>query len=362
MKRLKTADPAIVQYENGMFYFRRGPKEISLKTKDFKEAQKRKRVVESRGDAYLSVSLRIRFEDLKDDYLKSRDEDLAAGKIRISTLKETKDILDLHIMPYFGKKSVAKTDSLAWEAFRRTDLPGDLANIRKVFGHFIKWCAKNGYKRDIPILDINRVARRQRRILTPKEIQDIWDNAHGGLKLFVALALSMGLRRTEIMTLEWSRINFEKHALFLPKHITKTKRERWVPIALIAFNILVERMKDQGGSSRWVFPHATDSKKHAYISGLTTAWRTCLRKAFSVKKGQPMPNITWHDLRATCEYYAHKRTDLSATQLEKFFGSSVDVQRKIYVSMDADDLRGVEDSLSLPQLTPSMGKTRGEVK
>jgi integrase len=362
MKRKKTLDSDIVVYPNGMFYFRRGAKEISLKTKDFKEAVQRKRILESRGDTMLSMSLKITFKDVVPFYLDARLSELKSGKIRERTYKECVDVLNWYLMPFFKNKSVAKADAIMWEEFKKSKLPRDLMNIRKVFSHLVRWCVKNGYKKDLLLLDIDKVERRQRRILKPYEIEAIWLHSHGSLKIFVALALTMGLRRTEIMTLKWDRVNFIDRALFLPKEITKTKKSRWVPLSEPVYALLKDRVAgqvDDGVRTPWVFPHLTKRGQPADKDGLKTAWRTCLRHAFNVPQGETLPNITWHDLRATCEYYAHKRTDISNTQLEKFFGSSVDVQRKIYVSMDAEDLRGVENSLLLQDVTKALGKTRG---
>lgn len=360
-KRTPTIDPNIVVYPHGIHYFRRGQKEISLKTKDFREAQIRKRFVEARGDSFLTVSLRLTFNDVIPLYLDDRKDQLANGEIRQATYRETKDLIELYLAPFFGKKSVAKTDSLLWESFKKTrGLPRDLTNLRKVFSHLTRWCVKHGHKKDLLILDIPKFEGRERRILKPDEMRSIWNSSTGSLRLFISLALFMGMRRLEIITLEWTRIDLTKSALFIPKHISKTKIARWVSINAVSLALLKERKLEQKKlKTNWVFPNREDKNRHADRDGLRTAWDTCLMRAFNLKRGDTLPDITWHDLRATCEYYAHKRTDVTATQLEKFFGASVDVQRKIYVSMDADDVRGVESSPLL--LENTMGITGGEL-
>jgi integrase len=340
-----------------MLYYRRGKKEISLKTKDFKEAQKVKRKLEASGSEILTASLSLRLRDIEQEYLDSRKLDLKGGKIRAITLAHSEKYLK-PIMDYFGKQPIAKIDSVMWESFKKTIDGNTIVNIRSVFGHLIRFCIKRGYRSTLPIFSLDQVKRRKRRILTPVEMAAIWTHSTGSLRLFISLALRLGLRRSEIMRLEWDQVNFVDRAIFLPEHKTKTKRDRWVTLPDAVVSELRERKASQG-SGRWVFPHLTKRSQHADLGGLKTAWRTCLRKAFNVRAGEKLPNITWHDLRATAESYAHKRTDLSATQLEKFFGASVDVQRKIYVQGGVEFVRGVENSLELPEFIKHDGEKKG---
>jgi integrase len=366
-RRTKTSDPEIIVYPDGTHYFRRGSKEISLRTKDFKEAIRAKKVLLSKSTDVLASSLRIKIRNVKDDYIRARERDLKNGDIRPLTLQHTKKNMEI-ICRIFGAVAVAKMDSVKWESEKRKILGNHIYNVRSVLSHFMKWCVKNGYRNTLPIFDVGRIVRRKRRILKPHEMSAIWSHSEGSLRVFVAHAMILGMRRSEIMTLEWGQINFTDRVIFLPAAKTKTKRDRYVTIPNSVLEILVDRVRGQaaaGISTKWVFPHALNPSKPADRDGLKTAWHSCLRRAFNVPKGDAHPNITWHDLRATCEFYAHKRTDLSATQLEKFFGASVDVQRKIYVQGDAEFVRGVENSLSLPEVIEknvTMGKPRGEEK
>lgn len=350
MKRTKTSDPNIYQIESGVFYYRLGDYEVSLKTKDFKEALKRKRTIENKNDGLATKALVLRVEDVAGDYLADREKEFADGKIRQATLTECRWIMNQHVLPFFSRMKLNQVDSVSWAKYKKSATLKDLFHVRKVFGHFLKWCVVNGYSRTVPILTIDQVKRRKLRILKPQEIEGVWSHSTGSLKLFIALALSMGLRRTEIMTLEWDRIFLDRKALFLPSTVTKTHEERWVTISQSVQFLLSERSIDQVGSglkTPWVFPHAYDPKRHAYKGGLMGSWKRVKIKAFN-EGLLPDLNFTWHDLRATCEYYAHKRSDLSETQLEKFFGADIKVQRKRYVTMLEDDVRGVENSLSLP--------------
>jgi integrase len=251
-------------------------------------------------------------------------------------------------MDRVGKMPIAKFDSDFWDKMA-LDYGNQAANIRNVLSHFLKYCAKKKYRSSLLILDLPKIKRRKRRILEPHEIEAIWAHAEGGLRLFITFALALGMRRSEIMTLEWEQIYFDRNALYLPESKTKTKKGRWVTLPPSVLTALKARREEMSGKT-WVFPHLTKRNAHAHLDGFKSAWKVCLRRAFNVdlKKGEKLPNITWHDLRATCEFYAHKRTDISSTQLEKFFGADVEVQRRIYVQGDAEFVRGVENSQLLP--------------
>lgn len=360
LKRTPTPEKDIWLYSSGTYYYRSGNKELSLKTTDFKEALRRKKNILSKKVDVLSGSSRLKIKDLTEDYLTTRRKEFASGEIRQSTMLHAEKYIQ-NIVDLFGNESISKFDSTTWEDKKHKVVGNHIVNIRSVLGHFMKWSVKRGYRTTLPILDVGRIKRRKRRVLELIEIEAIWRNTSGSLRVFVALALLMGMRRSEIMTLEWPQISFERKALFLPDSKTKTKRDRWVTIPDFVLNILSERLS-QVGKSKWVFPHLTKKNTHADKDGLKSAWRTCLKKAFSVDAGEAIPNITWHDLRATCEAYAHRRTDVSATQLEKFFGASVDVQRKIYVQGDAEYVRGVEDSVLIQAVSEKSlvsGKHRG---
>lgn len=352
MKRFKTEDPQIIKYESGTFYFRKGDKEISLKTKIFKEAVRNKSILLSEGDIFLRASLSLSVKDVYPLYLKARESEVKAGKIRESSLGVMTDLMRLYLLPHFGKQKIAKITTKDWDKFVEKLELKDMSNVRRVFSHFIKWTAKRGYRNSLIFFDIPQPKRRKRRILKQHEIAAILANSNGYLHLFITIALTMGLRRTEIMTLAWDRVNLDEKWLFLPASITKTKRDRYVPLSKTVFKLL-STLERKGA---YVFPNALRPKTdHMHPGGLKGSWSRVKERAF----GKQKVDITWNDFRATCEYYAHKRTDLTDTQLQKFFGSNIEVQREIYVSFNADDVRGVEDSLSLPAFKPDMGRTRG---
>ncbi len=324
----------------GMFYFKRGSIEESLRTTDWKEAELRASVKLDEIQFAGVAAFKRTVKDLYGTYLHARaqDEHLSEGSFR-----EIKYVLEKHLLPHFGKNKLYKVTPVAWANYCSGKKKLDLANHRKVLRGFLKWCVDKGYLAGVP--DVTRIPkhrRRQRRIVKNNEILAIFEHAQGSLRLFLALALYNGLRRKEIMTLEWSGIDLDVKFLTVKEKNNKLRRGRRLPISDNIVRLLRERQVEQK-RGRWVFPHAHDPKNHADLGGLKTAWRTCLRKA-------KLEDITWHDLRATYEKHAHMSLEHTDTQKEKFADSSTAVQKRIYVSMDHEDLRGLENVVSIPGL------------
>ncbi len=287
-------------------------------------------------------------------YLDNRRRD---ENIRDVTLAEIILIFDTHLLPFFGKKKLAQITPVLWHQYCATkDI--DLANHRKVMRGFLKWCVDKGFLAGVP--DISRIPkhhRRRRRVIRADELHAIFTHASGSLKLFLALALHNGLRRKEIITLRWDGIDTDRRFLTIEKKHNKKNRARTIPINQVIRKLLIDRRTEQKNKGQWVFPNAKDKGFHADVSGLKTAWRTCLTRA-------KLEDITWHDFRATYETWANKSTAHTDTQKEKFADSSMDVQKTTYVNMNHEDLAGLEDAVQIPGLDALLihdsGRTRGD--
>lgn len=361
-KRFATADPDIVQYGDGTFYIRVGDRERSLKTKDFALAQKKKRAALDKLDQTGERGGRLRCGDVWADYIAYRDPKASVASrrrrsISAKTYKEMKDLWRLHLEKFWGAVRFDKIDEEKWDEYVDQADVGDLANHRKVFTGFLKWAKLKRYIKYVPEFGIPQVERRERHVLRPHEIKALFKHAQGSLLLFISMYLFMGMRRSEIMTLHWSKVFLDEGYLVLHRSLVKTRRGRSLPINEFVSHLLRARLLEQEGKSDWVFPNALHPKRHADVSGLKTAWNTLMKRC-----GFEKSYITPHDLRATFEAYAHKATAFTDTQREKFAGAAIDA----YVRFDASDVRGLEEvvkveglSLILEQHMNATGKRRG---
>lgn len=353
MKRLATEMPNLKRDSvSGVYYYRKGKVELSLKTTVWEIAISKHKLLSSTVDDIGTLAYRHKVNDLYKEYLsiktlQSQGKLKKTKSIGVRTLEEIEGVFRRHLIPFFGNKKLSDCNERLWERYCAQAPVSDLTNHRKAFSGFLKWCKVRGYLKYLP--DITAIPlhhKRQRRIVKPEEIREIFSRSKGNLLLFLSIALFMGFRRKEIMTLKWRNVSFLNRSLLVEGVDNKMGRSREVPANTIVLSLLKAKKDEltaKGIGTPWVFPNANDPSRHAAVCGLKTAWHKVLRDAKLV-------DITWHDFRATYEKYAHKSTGYTDTQKEKFSDSSMDVQKRIYVSMDADDLRGLENVVKVEGL------------
>ncbi len=284
------------------------------------------------------------------------------AEVRASTYVGYLATWDRYFSKKLGKVYLGDFNQKVWSDFceqlkKKTEVR-DFQTHRNLMSHFLVWCLSKEFVMAVPKLKNPKHVRRKRKIVPPEHLVLIFQRAHGRLLLFLTLALFMGMRRDEIMGLDWARIDLKNRSLTLSDSDVKTGDGRHLPMSVIVHSLLVARLKelqDEGLATKWVFPHAKSPKKRASAGSLMTAWRRCLLHCGLAERVKTVGNkskykivvqYTWHDLRATFEKHAHKSLEHTDTQREKFAGAAIDVQKKIYVSMDAEDLRGLEEVVS----------------
>lgn len=136
------------------------------------------------------------------------------------------------------------------------------------------------------------------RWLEPHEAQRLIDECSDPLKSVVEFALSTGLRRSNIIDLEWSQIDMQRRVAWVNPEDSKNGRAIGVALNDVACQVL---RKQIGRSSQHVFVYVTAStrpdgsetkriRKMRYDAN--TGWRAALRRA-------GITNFRFHDLRHT---------------------------------------------------------------
>ncbi len=105
----------------------------------------------------------------------------------------------------------------------------------------------------------------------------------------MVLALSIGMRKGEILALSWKDIDFERRAIFL--HTTKNGERRLVP--LIGLSLELIKKLNSNHDSLLVFPSPNNPSQPLDIR---SAWERALQKADII-------NFKFHDLRHTTASY-----------------------------------------------------------
>jgi integrase len=96
----------------------------------------------------------------------------------------------------------------------------------------------------------------------------------------VLLSVNTGLRRSEVLKLRWTSVDFNRRLLTVEGRNAKSRQTRHVPLNEEALSVL-RRWREQSGTGMRVFHVAT---------GFQAAWEKILKRA-------GISNFRWHDLR-----------------------------------------------------------------
>ena len=121
------------------------------------------------------------------------------------------------------------------------------------------------------------------RILTVAEMSRLIDAASPDIRLALIIALNTGMRRGEILSLQWKDVDLVKGYVHIPE--TKSGKPRDIPMNSLVFEALSER-KQQG---EFLFPN-TETKSH--VKDVKTAFKGACQRA-------DIKGLRFHDLRHT---------------------------------------------------------------
>ena len=149
---------------------------------------------------------------------------------------------------------------------------------------------------DNPVLKISkpRAARGRERYLSDTERADLLAACRASTSRFlytaVVLAISTGMRRGEMMGLQWKRVDLQRGQILLNK--TKNDTSRSIPLAGVALQLMTDLAKVRRIDTDLVF-YGNDPAKPV---DLTKPWETAMRKA-------GLEDFRFHDLRHSCASY-----------------------------------------------------------
>ncbi|MGI9067618.1 MAG: tyrosine-type recombinase/integrase [Pyrinomonadaceae bacterium] len=106
------------------------------------------------------------------------------------------------------------------------------------------------------------------------------------IRSVVTIALNTGMRRGEILSLQWEHVNFFARTIFIAK--SKTGRTRTIPMNEIVFEEL-KALKQDAGPKEFVFSNA---RTGVNIDSIKTGWRHACEDA-------GLLNLRFHDTRHT---------------------------------------------------------------
>jgi excisionase family DNA binding protein len=286
---------------------------------------------------------KITFADFCDLYIKNY------AKVNKRSWKD--DVYSTRILKsIFKGRSLHEIDSFAIEELKTKRLDEgiskarvnrNLALLKKMFNLAIDW----GYTKENPVRRVRFFSEKdnlKERILTEAEEIRLLKTCADHLKPIVLTALHTGMRRGEILGLEWRQVDLVKRLIKVEK--TKSGRSRAIPIDDLLRAELM-KLKTKNGSTpscQNVFLNPRTSKP---ISDVKTAFSAALRRA-------GIKGLRFHDLRHTfASRLIERGIDLITVKELLGHHSVVITQRYTHPSIEQKK-RAVESLVSRPGILP----------
>ncbi|END6834995.1 site-specific integrase [Escherichia coli] len=155
-----------------------------------------------------------------------------------------------------------------------------------------KWLEK------APVIKIPAVKNKRVRWLEKEEARRLIDACSDPLKSVVKFALATGLRRSNIINLEWQQIDMQRRVAWANPEDSKSNRAIGVALNDTACKVLRDQI---GKHHRWVFVYTTAARRpdgtmtpsiRKMRLDYNTSWLTACRRA-------GIENFRFHDLRHT---------------------------------------------------------------
>ncbi len=295
---------------------------------------------------------RIQFKDLAEKYVIYAE---GVGKKSLdcdrSYLYQKNGLVD-----FFGSMWIHEINSFHVGGYKKVRQNGKITNtinlhlslLRRMLNLAKRWKIRLGDEVGNivnPEEHFDKIPERKR-VLKDEEEERLFKELSPKLQQIVTIALNTGMRKMEILSLDWKDTNLEKREVLIVTEKSKTNKERRIPLndeALKCFQAL----KAENGSSQYVFPSSGSKTEH--MMDVQRPFKLACKKA-------EIENLHFHDLRRTFGtrlHYAHVplyhimlllgHSDLSTTQIYLGLKSEEDLN---YAVLVLDRPKGSVESVS----------------
>ncbi len=179
--------------------------------------------------------------------------------------------------------------------------PQTVVHYMNALSHVFTIASKEwGWIEDNPVRRVSKpkVPRGRVRFLSTEERERLLaackESKNSDLYPIVILALSTGMRKSEIMNLTWKDIDFDRGMLIM--HETKNQERRSAPLTSLALELIKRRSKVRRIDTDLVFPAPHRFGKEPQPIDFRTAWDRVLKRA-------GIEDFHFHDLRHTAASY-----------------------------------------------------------
>lgn len=170
------------------------------------------------------------------------------------------------------------------------------------------------------------------RILSPGEFQRLMGNASSHLKPIIAMGYYAGMRRGEILKLEWGMVDLKNRFIHLPAGITKTNEDRHVPILPQLYEVLKDVPRAIHDSHVFLY-------KGRPIGEIRQSLRGACKRAKIIYGRKEEGGFTFHDLRHTFNTNMRK-AGVTESVIMEITGHTTRAMFDRYNTIDTDDIQG----------------------
>jgi len=166
---------------------------------------------------------KIRFKDFASLWIAS----YVTSKVKPSTLRSYRDIINNHLTPVFGDflltdittAVLQKYVAQRLEKVKPKTVINEIVVIKEMFKHAVRW----GYLKVSPAQYVERprVEKEEMDILTPDEIRLFLDQAIPKHRPFFLTAILTGMRRGELLGLQWGDIDWNHNQIHVRRSLWK---------------------------------------------------------------------------------------------------------------------------------------------
>jgi integrase len=183
-----------------------------------------------------------------------------------------------------------------------------LARLRHIFNWAIgrEYLDRTPFKRGShSLIKLERENNRRQRRLSAKEETRVLEEATPLLRVLIILALDTGMRQGEMLDVTLADVDWAHQRIRLRSETTKSKKERWVPIATDRLREVLEWLRyDASGHPKPDTARLCSNEVGEGVKYFRTAWEGALIRAGiapSPDVGAEHPELSeplrWHDLR-----------------------------------------------------------------
>jgi len=197
------------------------------------------------------------------------------------------------------------------------------------------------------------------RILSPTEFETLLKHAEGHVKSVIAIGYYTGMRKGEILSLTWNKVNLKSRFIELEPGDTKDREARNIPICDELYKMLyaMPNRIQASGNDNHVFQYKGKPITYNFTRSLK---RAC--QAASIKYGRFVKGgFIFHDLRHTFNTNMRK-AGVAESVIMKITGHSTREMFDRYNTVDEDDTRKAVKQFEgfLQVLTKPLTKTNNK--